>query len=100
MTDCSICVLQSVSAPHVCQKARIPKGFYDAATSFRINLKKKLDISQRPNNSSLTPFVPVIPAPRRFPIKDYIRFYNNGRFQERLGGLASMKLRALLPASI
>lgn len=32
-------------------------------------------------------------------IEDYILFYNNGRFQERLGGLAPMELRALLLAA-
>ena len=29
-------------------------------------------------------------------IEDYIRFYNNGRFQEKLGGLAPLEYRALL----
>ena len=32
-------------------------------------------------------------------IEDYIRFYNNRRFQEKLGGLAPMELRALLLAA-
>jgi transposase InsO family protein len=35
----------------------------------------------------------------RAAIEQYIHFYNNERFQERLGGLAPMEYRALVQAA-
>ena len=35
----------------------------------------------------------------RCAIEDYIRFYNNDRFQEKLGGLAPLEYRAWLLAA-
>jgi Transposase and inactivated derivatives len=37
--------------------------------------------------------------PLRRAIEEYIRFYNNGRFQEKLGGLAPLEYRAMLEAA-